>query len=238
MSRVENIDENFWKKKTLGHYLKIIVYVILGIPKTLLFNFYYLGLEGIKFPFILSYKVKINRLKGIVRVDIPQKKFGMIKLGFPLGETYDNSRYSFVWVNAGTIVFKGTAGIRNGTTIANYGLLEIGNEFHVSANAKIICYKKITFGSDVLIGWNTEIIDGDAHKIIDKFGIRQNNDREIKIGNHVWIGANAKIMKGSCLGDNSIVASNTMLLSDVDMRGVIIGDVPNRILKQNINWKV
>ena len=45
-------------------------------------------------------------------------------------------------------------------------------------------------------------------------------------------------MKGSCLGDNSIVASNTMLLSDVDMRGVIIGDVPNRILKQNINWKV
>ena len=104
--------------------------------------------------------------------------------------------------------------------------------------AKIICYKKITFGSDVLIGWNTEIIDGDAHKIIDDFGERKNSDREIKIGNHVWIGANSKIMKGACIGDNSIIASNTILLSNIDLNGVIVGDLPNRILKQNINWKV
>lgn len=238
MPRVEKIDVNFWKKRTIKQWLRMFFYIILGIPKTIVFNFYYLGLEGIKFPFILSYKVKINRMKGIVKLDAPQKKFGMIKLGFPLGKTYDNGRYSFVWANAGVIVFQGTAGIRNGATIANYGLLTIGNEFHVSATAKIICYKKITFGSDVLIGWNTEIIDGDAHKIIDDFGERKNSDREIKIGNHVWIGANSKIMKGACIGDNSIIASNTILLSNIDLNGVIVGDLPNRILKQNINWKV
>ena len=85
---------------------------------------------------------------------------------------------------------------------------------------------------------NTEIIDGDAHKIIDDFGERKNSDREIKIGNHVWIGANSKIMKGACIGDNSIIASNTILLSNIDLNGVIVGDLPNRILKQNINWKV
>lgn len=238
VSRAEEVDESIWTKRPLKQYLKIVFYVILGIPKTILFNFYYLGLEGIKFPFILSYKVKITRMQGIVRLDVPKKKFGMIKMGFPLGETYDNNRYSFVWANAGIIVFKGKAGIRNGTTIANYGFMEIGDEFHTSATAKIICYKKIIFGSDVLIGWNTEIIDGDAHKIIDEFGIRSNNDREIKIGNHVWIGANSKIMKGACIGDNSIIASNTMLLSNMNMDGIVVGGLPNRILKQNINWRV
>ena len=45
-------------------------------------------------------------------------------------------------------------------------------------------------------------------------------------------------MKGACIGDNSIIASNTILLSNIDLNGVIVGDLPNRILKQNINWKV
>ena len=68
MPRVEKIDVNFWKKRTIKQWLRMFFYIILGIPKTIVFNFYYLGLEGIKFPFILSYKVKINRMKGIVKL--------------------------------------------------------------------------------------------------------------------------------------------------------------------------
>ena len=45
-----------------------------------------------------------------------------------------------------------------------------GNDFTTTAKCNIICEKKISFGDDVLISWDTLFMDNDFHKIFNKDG--------------------------------------------------------------------
>lgn len=53
----------------------------------------------------------------------------------------------------------------------------------------------ITIGEDCMFAKNIELRTGDNHAIFQG-NKRLNKGGSISIGNHVWIGANAKIMKG------------------------------------------
>jgi acetyltransferase-like isoleucine patch superfamily enzyme len=237
-SKIRN--EAYWKKRSIKETIYLIWQILLGIPKTVFFNVHYLGVKGFKMPVLCSYKVKLVKPFGKVIINASYK-FGMIKLGFTAPETYDNSKLSFIWVNDGVIEFKGNAGIRNGVSIRNYGKLVLGEEFHISSPSTIICYKGISFGRDVLIGWNCEFSDGDAHKIYS-LETQQcttiNTDKEIVIGNHVWFGANSKIYKGVHIGNNVIVAGGSIIVKSIRGDNQIIGGYPTRILKSGVNWRV
>ena len=226
-------DDIFWKRKTIKEKFYLTWQVIWGLPKSF-------GSKGFKLPILCSYHVMISKLKGAVIIDSPYH-LGMIKLGFTAPETYDNHRLSFVWVNDGIVTFAGNAGMRNGVSIRNYGYLTFGNNFHISSPSTIICYKAITFGEDVLIGWNCEFTDGDAHKIYkvsDQSRSRTNHDQEIVIGNHVWIAANVKILKGTKIGDNVIIAASSIITKPITGENQIIGGYPARVIKEGVNWYV
>ena len=57
--------------------------------------------------------------------------------------------------------------MNQGSRIANSGVLSFGDRFSISANSSIICTDKITFGDDVLISWDSLIMDTDFHSIFD-----------------------------------------------------------------------
>ncbi len=233
-------NESYWKKRNLREVIYLGWQILMGMPKTIFFNLHYLGIKGLKMPILCSYKVKLVKPYGRVIID-SNYRFGMIKLGFTASEMYDNSKLSFIWINDGVIKFKGNAGIRNGVSIRNYGKLVLGDEFHISSPSVIICYKGISFGKDVLIGWNCEFTDGDAHKIYalqDKQCTTTNVDREIVIGNHVWFGANSKIYKGVHIGDNIVVAGGSIIVKSIKGNNQVIGGFPTKVLKSDINWRV
>lgn len=52
----------------------------------------------------------------------------------------------------------------------------------------------------------------------------------IDIGKNVWIGANATILQGVTIGDNSVVAAGAVVNKDVPAN-TIVGGVPARIIK-------
>lgn len=240
MNIIGTHDETYWNKRMIGEKIYLAWQVLWGIPKTIIFNLKYFGLQGFRFPVICSYKVRFLLLKGKVSINT-KKKGAMIKLGFTAPNMYDNRKLSFVWVNDGHVIFNGDTGIRNGCSIRNYGELNFGENFHISSPSTIICYKAITFGNDVLIGWGCEFSDGDAHKIYqkdDKSMIRLNKDREIIIGNHVWFGANVKVYKGTVLGNNIIVAGSSVLTGSIEGNEQIIGGYPARVIKKDVNWRV
>ncbi|MGF0148353.1 hypothetical protein ACTQ3O_07690 [Mediterraneibacter faecis] len=237
---IEEKTQNYWEKKDVKKIISIIIQVMLGFPKTVWFNLFYFGFRGLKLPVVLSPKVKLSKLKGKVFIEADYR-FGMIKLGFPATETFDNRKLSFIWVNDGIVAFKGCASMHNGTSIRNYGVLEFGERFHTPATATIICYKHIRFGNDVLIGWNFEATDGDAHKIyaLQKPNIRTNQNREIVVGNQVWFGSDVRIYKGVSISDNTVVAAGTKLFKNtVKTENCVIGDNPVRILKDGITWRI
>lgn len=233
-------NDDYWKKRSIKSKLYLGLQILLGIPKTLIFNTYYFGIAGLKIPVLLSYKVKLKKLRGQVVIDAPLKS-AMIKLGFTTSEMFDNSKESFLWINDGVVTFKGKAGIRNGVVLRNYGELVLGDEFHISSPSRIVCYKKIVFGKDILIGWNCHFEDGDAHKIFidtDELMTRLNNDAQITIGDHVWFCANVQVHKGVTIGNNVVVAANSVLLKPFVGDNMVIGGMPIRCLKSNINWRV
>lgn len=233
-------DDQYWQRKSFKEQVYLLWQMIFGLPKSLIFNIKYFGVKGLKLPIVLSYKVRLQKLSGKVVIKSPLKT-GMIRLGFTAPENYDNGKLSFIWVNDGLVKFNGNASMRNGVSMRIYGKLTLGSHFYISAPAKIICYKNIEFGDDVLIGWDFEVVDGDAHKIYnqdDMEGERLNEDNSVKIGNRVWFGANCKVLKGVTLGNDVVVGANSIIIKSVDCNNCVIGGNPMRILRQNIVWKV
>lgn len=56
-------------------------------------------------------------------------------------------------------------------------------------------------------------------------------ERDIIIGDRVWIGANAFIMPGVTIGDDAVIGANAVVTQDVPARHVVAG-VPARKLKE------
>ena len=84
---------------------------------------------------------------------------------------------------------------------------------------------------------NIEIRTGDSHSIIDKKdNIRINHAKSITINNHVWIGAHSSILKGTCINNNSIVATRSVVTKVFNEENIIIGGIPAKQIKNNINW--
>lgn len=98
-------------------------------------------------------------------------------------------------------------------------------------------YMAITIGNDCMLSEGIVMYTTDGHTIIDmNTGIRTNNASSITIGNHVWIGSGVKILKGVTIGDDAIIASGSIVTSDVPNNTIYAG-VPARLVKNNINWK-
>lgn len=142
-----------------------ILLILKAIPKTLVFNFKYFPVrDAIKLPIIVSHRVRLQKMNGSVEIDSPIK-FNMIRIGFHENPIFDQKNTYAVWNNEGKVSFSGNAYLGNGSCIANFGALKLGNNFQMSGNSSIVCKSDISFGNDVLIGWNCTFIDGDAHKI-------------------------------------------------------------------------
>lgn len=67
---------------------------------------------------------------------------------------------------------------------------------------------KITIGENCMISYDTEIRNTDSHMIYSiETKKRINYGKEVKIGNNVWIGARAMVLKGVEIGNDSIIAA-------------------------------
>ena len=57
----------------------------------------------------------------------------------------------------------------------------------------------------------------------------------IVIGNHVWIGMRAIILKGVTIGDGAVIAAGAVVTHDVPAN-TMVGGVPAKIIRENIKW--
>lgn len=120
------------------------------------------------------------------------------------------------------------------------GVFEIGDNTNLNG-VGMTAYKKITIGKNCLISSGTFISDTDFHPIDPALrqkvpmGYKTNFDhvvkKEVNIGNNVWVGWGAIILKGVTIGDNSIIASGSVVTSNIPPN-VIAGGNPARIIKQ------
>ncbi len=122
-------------------------------------------------------------------------------------------------------------------TVGDYTLLN---------GALIMAEERIEIGSYCLISWNVGIADSDFHPL-DPALRRQDAlalapfapnrpprpkiaTAPVVIGDNVWIGMGAVILKGVTIGENSVVAAGAIVTRDVPPNSVVAGN-PARIVK-------
>ncbi len=94
----------------------------------------------------------------------------------------------------------------------------------------------ITIGPESMLAYDIEIRTTDSHSILDEAtGERINQDQSIQIGAHVWIGARATVLKGVTIGDDSVIATGSVVSKDVGA-GVVAGGIPARPLRSGVKW--
>lgn len=223
--------------------IKKILHFIISMPKTIYFNFKYLSVkDAIKLPILVSNRVFLEIVGGKILIDGPVK-FRMIKIGFSEPGLFDYKKNRSVWSNKGTIIFKGNASLGSGRKIAidrESGKIIFGENFTITANTQIWSRNRIEFGKNNLISWDNIIMDTDSHKIYDKVSDNLLNiDKEIKIGDNVWIGCRCTILKGTIIGDDTVIGANSMVNGNYSKyNNVIIGGNPIGIKRECIYWKI
>lgn len=110
---------------------------------------------------------------------------------------------------------------------------ELESRSGMTSNVIVMVYKKITLGKDFLCSWNVFISDSDWHEINEtKF------NADVYIGEHVWVGNNCSILKGTVIGNNCIVSSFSKLVNKTYPENVMIGGIPANIVKHNVCWNL
>ncbi len=111
--------------------------------------------------------------------------------------------------------------------------LELGSGF-CNSNLILRCTKKIIIGEDVAISHNVTIMDSDAHEIL---GNNHAKTLPVRIGNHVWIGSGAKILKGVTIGDGAVIGAGAVVTGNVPDSSMAAG-IPARIIREKVVWEV
>lgn len=115
-----------------------------------------------------------------------------------------------------TVAPRATLSLASG--YANYGL-------------RLECYQSIRIGYGVAIGPEVMIRDSDNHSVDGKVATAP-----VVIGNQVWIGARAIILKGVTIGDGAVIAAGAVVSRDVPA-GALVGGVPARVLREGVRWR-
>lgn len=91
-------------------------------------------------------------------------------------------------------------------------------------------------GSDCMFAYDVEVRTSDEHSILDAgSGERINPDKSVHIGQHVWFGARSVVVKGVRIGDNSVVATGSIVSRDLGS-GVVAAGVPAREIRDGVTW--
>lgn len=124
-----------------------------------------------------------------------------------------------------------------GTSIEIFpgGTLTLGKGY-ANSGCVIACAKSITIGEGAAIARGVYIYDSDHHEMIVDKGSPINSPAPVTIGNHVWIGVGAIILKGVTIGDGAVIAAGAVVTRDVPPRCLAAGN-PARVVKEDIDWK-
>ncbi len=126
----------------------------------------------------------------------------------------------FVWIGDGTKIR------------CHEGVVEIGEKTVMGQECTISAYQRVRIGNECVIADRAMFIDFD-HGIVEverPIRLQGIYKRDVEVGNNVWIGYGACILRGVRVGDNSVIGTNSVVTKDVPANAVV-GGIPARIIR-------
>ncbi|EIN9311814.1 sugar O-acetyltransferase [Salmonella enterica] len=95
-----------------------------------------------------------------------------------------------------------------------HGQITIGNSVFINAGCVFLDNAQISIGNDTLIGPHVTLATAD-HAVSPELRGNGVTQAPISIGHNVWLGAGVVVLPGVNIGDNSVIAANSVVCSDV-----------------------
>lgn len=199
--------------------------------------------QAIHLPIIIGGSTYFeNRLrKGSFVIDSVDINRGMISLGVDKG-SFGGGDLQYIDIkNESQVCFHGRCHLARGFKLicGAQGHISFGNNVNINYNVLINANTSITIGDNVIMGWRCNLLDWDGHDIftLPSYYVI-NAPKPISIGNNCWLGANCNILKGVSLEADIIIPVNTVINKSCPDSHVVYGGIPNRVLKDNVTWKI
>ena len=175
-------------------------------------------------------------LDGAERVSV--REGGALRIGlgpFGLSSEHDTS---VVRVRPGAeLRCEGVGGLRRGVrVVVDGGRLSFGHGTNVNGTGtKILCATGITIGAWCTFSWDVQVLDNDFHTItVD--GVERPSAAPVVIGDRVWVGTRAVVLKGVTIGDGAVVAAGAGVSKDVPA-GAVVAGVPAKVVGSADSWR-
>jgi acetyltransferase-like isoleucine patch superfamily enzyme len=121
----------------------------------------------------------------------------------------------------------------HGTKIrCHEGVVSVGAKTVLGQDCTISAYQHVSIGRECVIADRVMLIDFDHGTVEVDRPIRLQGiyKRDVRVGNNVWIGYGACILRGVTVGDNAVIGTNSVVTKDVPANAVV-GGVPARVLR-------
>ena len=132
----------------------------------------------------------------------------------------------------GAIELLNNAAVMSGTKQAT---LEIGQNVFINRNVIIACRKHIEIGAGTVIGPNVVIYDHDhrfdANGRVKESAPNPYKEGDVIVGKNVWLGAGAILLRGTNIGDNTIIAAGAIVKGKIP-EGVLVRRENNNIIEK------
>lgn len=130
-------------------------------------------------------------------------------------------------ITVGSRVSLGT----NVQLIAQAGRIVLGNDAHIGDGTIIVARTGIAIGDDALIAEYVVIRDQDHDTRKRPIRISGFQTAPIHIGNDVWIGCKASVLRGATIGDGCVIGAHSLVRSQIPDGDLAVG-IPARAIKK------
>jgi acetyltransferase-like isoleucine patch superfamily enzyme len=121
----------------------------------------------------------------------------------------------------------------HGTKIrCHEGRVSVGAKTVMGQECTISAFKSVKIGRECVIADRVMFIDFDHGVVEVERPIRLQGiyKRDVDVGNNVWIGYGACILRGVTVGDNAVIGTNAVVTKDVPPNAVVAG-LPAKIIR-------
>ena len=109
--------------------------------------------------------------------------------------------------------------------------IEVGDGSFLNERTEIVAHERVVLGRGCLLAWDVLVLDSDSHRVDGR-----PHTAPVVLGDDVWVGARATVLKGVTIGDGAVVAAGAVVTRDVPARTLVAGN-PATVVRTGVTWE-